>query len=697
MRFPYYFLYLLLVFFAFTFNLFAEEKDDNIFSSIPSDSIKMKIEGEEVVVTGQRSTIGITTVGGKLTITPADVSRLPSMMGSTDLLKILELTPSVQNSGDANTNIYVRGGDAGQNLLLYSQAPLYTPGHLLGFFPLFNADHVSSLELSKSAIPPRYGGRLSSVISVEPKNTLPNATSITGNVGLLASQATLALPLGDKFGLYLSGRKMYLNLFLQPLLDATINKGSANEVEGIGYDFYDTNITLIGELSDKDKVTVNAFFGNDKLQISEKQLYIDGGLEWTNRLLALQWDRKINQQTFSQQIYGSSYKNKLNINQAAVGISLSSAVQDIGYQNNYKFFIDRVPIDIGTQYAFHEITPQIYNMTNMGQLYNAQTALTQKAHSGGLFARASIPISKQMRTELGLRYNIFYQDKIFQSIDPRVSLRYWHGSQSSFRLSYSRMHQYMNLLTPSSVGIPTDFWIAASETVPPQSGNEFSFGYGQTFPKINLDVTAEIYYRNMNNLPEYSQNFLNKQDGSFSDEILFGRGKAYGVEFMAKKNFRKFSGWVSYTLGRSERNFDGINNGRPFPARFDRRHDLSAVGAYTFNNRWDMSVVYSFATGAAYTLPSSWYFINNTPVKEYGDFNNARMPNYNRTDLSVNYWFKKDRNGINLSIYNLFMIGNPIYVFLDVIEHKETGNMHIQAKRRRLYNIIPSISWRFKF
>ena len=685
-------LYLLLLFFASGFVVFAEKN-----SSVPADSIKMWVEGKELVVTGQKRTTDISTIGGRVTIMPASVARLPSMLGGTDLLRVLELTPSVQNSGDANSNLYVRGGDAGQNLLLYSDVPLYTPGHLLGLFPVFNADHVSSLEMYKSGINARYGGRLSSVVSVEPENSLPEKTGIAGSLGLLASQATLALPLGEKFGLYLSGRKMYLNLFLQPMLDATVNRSAAHRTEGIGYDFYDTNITLTGNISDKDKVIANAFFGKDNLEIAEKDLRLDGGLNWKNQLFSLQWDRKINSQTFSQQIYSSRYDNTLELKQADTGIFLSSSIQDVGYQNSYKFFVSHIPIDIGLQYAFHEMTPQVYNMTNAGQFDLRQNSRTQNAHDGALFAQVSYPFSQKLRAELGLRYNIFYQNKFFQSLNPRFLLRYYSSSQTAFRLSYSRMQQYMNMLSPSSVGIPTDFWIAACDRVPPQSGNEFSFGYAQTFPTIEFEITAEIYYRNMNNVTEYSQNFLNEETNPYIDEILFGRGRAYGVEMMLKKGYRKFNGWVSYALGRSERNFDAINNGSTFPARFDRRHDLSAVGVYSFNDRWDISVVYSFATGAAYTLPSSWYFINNTPVKEFGDYNNARMPNYNRTDLSVNYWFKKDRNGINLSIYNLFMIGNPIYVFLDVVEQKDSGKLHIQPKRKRLYNIVPTISWRFKF
>ena len=676
--------YLLIAFFIFNFHLLAQEN-----TGFSSDSISMQIFGEEIEVIGQKNETGMRAMGGKITVTPANISALPSMQGNTDLLKLLELTPGVQNSGDANTNLYIRGGEGGQNLLLYNGVTLYTPGHLLGFFPLFNSDHISMLELNKTGIHAKYGGRLSSVIRVEGKNTLPAKAGISGNIGLLASQATVSIPIGKKQGLFLSGRKTYIDFLLKPVLK--------NQIENAGYDFYDTNVTWIGEFSANNKITVNAFFGDDKLQLSERELYLEGKLNWSNQALSLQWDTKINNQNFSQQVYGSAYKNRLNISQAEIGLRLSSSIQDIGYRNNYTFSIAKIPIDVGLQYAHHEITPQIYNMWNMEQTYFSETPAVQHAHDGGLYIHSAIPLASRLRAELGLRYNLFYQETFFHNLDPRVMLRYWATNEIALRLSYDRQHQYINLLSPSSIGIPTDFWVAVSGDIPPQSGDQFSAGYAQSFPNANLELSAEIYYRHMNNLTEYSQNFLNGQNGSYAENILLGNGKAYGLEVMLKKNSGKLNGWISYALGRSERNFDEINNGKTFPARFDRRHDLSIVGSYTFNRKWDISAIYAFATGGAYTLPSSWYLINNTPVKEYGDYNAARMPNYNRMDLSVNYWFKKGRNGINFSIYNLFMVRNPIYVFLHVEKNENSGQMEVQVKEKTLYRIVPSISWRFKF
>ena len=686
---------LAIILFVFQAGLFPQE------NHLPNDSIvlndsAMYVSGKEVVITEEpgKKLGGLST--GKISFNPAAVSTLPSVLGNTDLLKLLELTPGVHNSGDVNTNIYIRGGDPGQNLLLYNGIPLYAPGHLLGFFPLFNSDHISSLELNKTGISAHYGGRLSSVIDVKTKSVLPERLSIKGNVGLLSSQSTLQLPIGEKFGLYLSGRKTYTELLMRPLLNATINNNAKNRVENIDYDFYDTNITLVGMLSKNNKITIDAFLGKDNFNTTENDLLLNGLLKWKNRSMSLQWDTRLKGIQFSQQVYTSEYSNNLFFEQAEMKMKLTSKIQDLGYKNKFFFQLNNILFETGLQYAFHKIVPQSYDILNAGQKYNTGNASAINAHDAGLYIASNISLTSKITAETGLRYNLFAGDKSFNSIEPRAALRYRLDEKSVIRAAYSRHNQYLILLTPSNVGMPTDFWTAASKDTTPQSGNEFSTGYFRTFLNDAFDISAEIFYRNMNRATEYLQNFTTQQTNSYVENILTGTGKAYGLELIAKKNTGKLTGWISYTLGRSERKFDEINNGKIFPAKFDRRHDLSLVSSYTFNKKWDASLVYVYATGNAYTLPSSWYFINNIPVKEYADYNSARIPDYNRMDISVNYWYRKN-NGINFSVYNVFMVNNPVYIFLNVEQDKKTENFKVTVKQKKLYTIIPSVSWKFKF
>ncbi|MDR0559296.1 MAG: TonB-dependent receptor [Prevotellaceae bacterium] len=644
------------------------------------------VYGQEVIVTKhlEKKITGLSI--GKIIFNPESASKLPSLFGAADLLKMLELTPGVQNSGDANTNLYIRGGDSGQNLLLYENVQCYTPGHLLGFFPLFNSDHLSAFELNKANIHARYGGRLSSVINVSAKKNIPEKLSVRGNIGMLASQATLELPMGKRFGLTISGRKTYTELLVQPVMDVTVNNNAKSKVENLDYDFHDVNLTLNGSLSERDKFTVNTFFGNDYLNITDEDLLFTGVMNWENATVSAQWERKTGENSFIQQIYGESYSNRLATKQEIMNIRGQSEIMDVGYKNRYLFRIEEIPFESGLQYTFHQIQPQTFN--------DSPSTLT--AHDLSLYGGLRFAIAHVINADCGLRANVFRHDKTFFSLEPRLQFSYSQGENQTFRLSYSRQNQYMTRLTPTSIGFPMDFWVAASRNLPPQSGNEFSAGYFRTFKNSSFEFSGEIYYRNMHRLNEYVQIMTEMQNRYYGENIHIGNGRAYGLELIVKKNFGRLTGWISYTLGRSERIFEDMNQGKVFPARFDRRHDLSLVASYTFSDEWDASLVYVYATGNAYTLPSSWYFIGKIPVKEYGSYNGARMPDYNRTDLSINYWYKKD-NGIIFSIYNMFMVSNPVYVFMNVKQDEENGKIKVDVKQKRLYTIIPSVSWRFRF
>jgi outer membrane cobalamin receptor len=271
----------------------------------------------------------------------------------------------------------------------------------------------------------------------------------------------------------------------------------------------------------------------------------------------------------------------------------------------------------------------------------------------------------------------------------------------SFFASYTRQNQYLNLITTSSVGMPSDFWIGSSDGIPSQSSNEFSVGYNQSLTrKINSSLSS--YYRKMNNLIEYPYGVTQFNEiTTFKNDMLVGNGESYGIEWMLKKDIGKFKGWLSYTLSWSRRQFDELNNGNFYYAKYDRRHNLSFVGTFDFNKKWSFGLTQIFSSGNRFTMPTSWYFINNTPLKEYNEFNNAQLPNYIRTDLSVSYFFiktLKKESTLNFSIYNTFNIENPIYVLINVFSDKDNNNnLTVNTDKKILYRILPSISWRFKF
>lgn len=689
----------LLFFSSFHIEIFGQESQLDSPSSV-NDTIKL----DEVLIQQNQQAKITGALSGKITFNVEGIKNLPSIMGNTNILKMLELTPGVQTSGDGNSNLYVRGGDPGQNLLTYNGNTIYTPGHILNLFPLFNVDHLSSLELLKSGVNAQYGGFLSSAISVSTKKRLPEHNTIKGNVGLLSSQATADVRINDKFGAYLSGRFTYIDLLLKPLLKTTINKDAEEELNDMGCDFYDFNVTVIGELSKGHKLIFDGFYSKDVLSIKDDEIALDGDLNWKNIALSVGVESKLGETNLLEQtIRYTKFTNVLRTGQMEMILRLQSDIEDVGYSNRLSYYVKNIPFYSGVDYKFHNVLPQETKIRNIGFDYQTENFGKNTAHDLSFFTSSTIRLIPKLYLEPGVRFNTFTsklersgKSKTFSSMDFRFSSRYQVDETKFVRGSFSHNNQYINKLTPSSLGLPTDFWVASSSEISPQKGNEISFGYFQSFCDGMFELSSDVYYRNMNNVTEFNQNFIENDNVVFSDKVFYGKGRSYGLEILLKKNTGKFTGWLSYAIGKSDRKFSGINDGKVFPSKYDRTHDLSIVASYTFNKRWDTSLVYIYATGNTYTQPTSWYFMNGTPVKEYTKYNNARMPDYNRTDISVNYWFKKD-NGINFSLHNMFSVNNPVYIFMVVQKDKETEELQVRIKQKKLFTIIPSINWRFKF
>lgn len=688
-------LFIILLFLPF---VSAAQKNQTDKHSQLNDTINLN----EISVSAsqERQISGMLT--GDLNLSVDKLSSVPALTGTVDVLKLIELTPSIKTSGDANSNIYVRGGDAGQNLILYNGIVTYTPGHALGIFPLFNADHLSSLKLSKGSADAEYGNFLSSVIEIRAKEKLPGNFQLKGNVGLLATQLNAELPINQNWGAYISGRRTYLNYTLKPLLKNALKKET--EDIGIGYDFWDANITLLGKIGAKNTLSINLLSGKDILELDDDELGMKGDISWRNNLASIGLKSQFSDNLrMEQQIYYSGFSNRLDTDQEKFIIKLTSNISDVSYKNKFSFKIKELPFDLGINYTHYSVAPYDLHIINSGIMLNSVKEDEIAADYISTYASTSLRFFDKLLVKPGLRYNYFAsklntenRSKQFNSIDLRLHLQYKLNDTFFLRASYSHNNQYINKLTPSSVGLPSDFWITASSQIRPQYGDEFSAGAYHTFNDGMFEISGDVFYRAMNDVTQFNYNFIENENISFVDKILYGDGRAYGMELMLKKNYGRITGWVSYALGKSERRFDEINEGTYFPAKFDRRHDLSATFNYKINTCWDLSLTQIYATGNVYTQPTSWYFINNLPVKEYTEYNNARLPDYNRTDIGVNYWFKKD-NGLNFSIYNMFFVQNPLYIFLDIKQKKDSENARLRIKHKTIFRIIPSISWNFKF
>ena len=672
-------------------------KDTVISIVLDKDSFSLK----EIVIFNDKKE-GITTLsGGKLSFNLKELASVPTILGTTDIMKILQLTPGVQNSGDANGYLYVRGGDPGHNAILYNGTPIYGMSHLLGIFPFYNTDHIKEFEFDKSSSNSKYGGRLSSTTLLFPNKKIPQNFTIQGNIGLLASQLTVALPLNEKTGFYISGRKTYIDEIIVPLMSSN---SESNDIQDTKYGFSDGNITFLSQISKNNLLSVDAFVSSDAFKIKDDEFNLRTSLKWNNFTASPTLMTKFSDKSsMTNSVYFSQYSNDLNMEQAAIQFEVSSYVKDFGFNNSVNYLIKNIPFESGLQYVYHNLQPQKINIKNLTGANNTSQNSIINANEVAVFTTIRPKLVNHINAEFGLRVNYYRSESNEDSylhFQPRMVINYSASDKYSFYATYNKQYQYLSLITTSSVGIPTDFWFASSNGIKPQSSNEFSVGSNQNISK-NLVSSFGGFYRLMKNLLEYPYGVTQfNETTTLANDLLIGKGKAYGFEMMLRKNNGKFNGWLSYTLSWSDRNFDKLNNGNTYFAKYDRRHNLSLVGMYDLNSKWNFGVTQIFSSGNRFTLPTSWYFINNNPVKEYSEYNNAHMPNYIRTDLSVNYFFfrtNKKESALNFSIYNTFNLKNPIYVVLDVEVDEKKNTVLVKPDPKFLYQILPSISWRFKF
>ncbi|MDQ8011738.1 MAG: TonB-dependent receptor plug domain-containing protein [Flavobacterium nitrogenifigens] len=668
-------------------------KDTVITVVLEKDISQLK----EVIVSSDKKNQIKTLSGGRLSFNLKELNTVPTLLGTTDVIKLLQLTPGVQNSGDANGYLYVRGGDPGHNAILYNETPIYGMSHLLGIFPFYNTDHIKDVEFDKSSSNSKYGGRLSSTTLLNANKKLPSEFSIQGNAGILASQVTLAVPITDKNGFYISGRKTYIDEVVGPLLKFD----SSNDVQDMKYGFSDANVTFLYQISEKNLFSLNAFYSSDKLKIKDENFALTTDLKWSNFTvspsLTTVFSSKV---SMSNTVYFSQYLNDLNMEQATIQFGVSSYVKDLGVANSVKFSIHNIPFESGLQYVYHDLQPQKINVENLATSDNYSQRKID-ANEAAIFVSAKPKLFENLIADLGLRMNYYISGSdSYLHLQPRAVLNYYANEKYSFYASYNKQYQYLSLITTSSVGIPTDFWIASSDGIKPQSSNEFSIGSNQNISR-NFSSSFGGFYRSMKNLLEYPYGITQFNEiTTLKNDLYVGEGKAYGFEMMLKKSNGKFTGWLSYSLSWSERNFDELNNGNTYFAKYDRRHNLSVVGMYDLNEKWNFGITQIFGSGNRFTMPTSWYFVNNNPVKEYSGYNNAQMPNYIRTDFSVNYYFirsAKKESALNFSVYNAFNVSNPIYVVLDVEVNEDKNKVVVKQDEKVLYRILPSVSWRFKF
>ena len=644
------------------------------------------------------------------------IKSLPAFLGEVDVMKAIQLLPGVQAGTEGSSGLYVRGGSPDQNLILLDGVPVYNVSHLFGFFSVFNADALNSVEVMKGGFPARYGGRLSSVIDIRMKEGNKNEFHGEGSLGLVASRLMLEGPLGKKkkVSWMISGRRTYIDLLARPLIRAQTDGNVTT-----GYFFYDLNGKINFNMGPKDHLYLSGYFGNDKFYAREKETtsIIGGnetytfrsGLKWGNATAVARWNHEFNRKLFGNMtVYFSRYNfdvsaeektedpsgNERFLLKYLSGIRDWSARYDIDYLPNPNHFIKA-----GFSATAHYYKPGALQSKISSNDYNEDTLISTgfiRTRELDLYAEDDIRISPKFKSNIGVHATGFsVKGKFFHSIQPRLSVRYLVTPDLSVKVSYVQMSQYIHLLTNSGIGLPTDLWVPVTNRVPPQHASQYAIGAAYNLQN-KFEFTLEGYYKNMKNVIEYAEgaSYLNATS-NWEDKVETGRGWSYGAEFFLQKKKGKTTGMLGYTLSWTNRRFAKLNNGQAFPYKYDRRHDLKIALVHKVSDRFEISADWVFGTGQAVTLPTGVYLDDQgNEVETFDGRNGFRMRNYHRFDLSCRFSKQKkhwERAWV-LSVYNLYNRKNPFYLYRDSYL---SGNTVF--KQVSLFPVIPSISYQVKF
>lgn len=646
-------------------------------------------------------------------INTQEIRNIPVLLGERDALKVLQLLPGIKSAGDGNSGFYVRGGAADQNLILLDEATVYNASHLLGFFSTFNSDAIKDVTVYKGGMPAQYGGRLSSVLDIKMNDGNNKDYSVSGGVGLISAKLNVEGPIQkDKSSFLLSGRRTYVDMFLKLSPDSTINNNTLY--------FYDLNAKMNYTLGKKDRLFLSGYFGRDKLAAGD-----NFGLSWGNATATLRWNHIFHPRLFSNTSFiFSNYDYLINIRTGANNLDILSDIRDYNLKQEFQWNAgSNHQVRFGLNSVHHTIRPGEVR-PGEGSSVNFSKLQDRLSWENALFAGDAWKISDKVQLGYGIRLTAFsilgkgdfyaidqqgnvtdtfsYKKgdfvKTYFNPEPRVSISYSTGESSSVKASYVRNVQNLHLLSNSVSSNPTDKWVASTNIIKPEISDQVALGYYRNFGNGDYELSTEVYYKDLQNQIDYRDGadiFTNED--AIESQLLFGKGRAYGIENLLKKTRGRFTGWISYTLSKTERKIDGINNNNWYNARQDRTHDIALVGMYKLNNKWNLSANWVYYTGDAITFPTGKYQLDGQTIYYYSERNGYRMPDYHRLDLGAVYTLKKTEKTLSelaFSIYNAYGRENAYTI---TFRDSETDPNKTEAVQTALFKFIPSISWNFKF
>ncbi len=688
-------------------------------------------ELEEVVVTAEEPERAILQKPemSVVKMNVGTVKKMPVVLGEVDILKSLQMLPGVTNNGEGTGGFHVRGGAQDQNLVLLDEAIIYNTSHMFGFFSVFNADAIKDVKLYKGGIPARFGGRVSSVLDIRQKDGNSKHFALTGGIGLISSRLTAEGPIfGDKGSFLIAGRRSYVDLILKAA-------GEDNSVT-----FYDLNLKTNYAINRNNKLFLSGYFGRDAFDFSNNFENSYGNASGN-----LRWNHIFNDRLFSNlSLIASKYDYDLNFDQEEFEWVSSITNYNVKYDLKY-YLSDKFSLDFGVNGIYYDFDPGQVRPTAPSSPVNPLSLDQKRAFESGLYVSAEHKLTDKLTAQYGLRYSTFsrlggqpitdyangqpvvynptlgiYQRGIsigetdfsrsesiesFGNFEPRVSLAYLLDENSSVKAGFSRAAQYIHLLSNTSSVTPLDVWTPSGPFIEPQLSNQYALGYFRNFLDKSYSLEVEAYYKTVDNRIDYIDGSELIGQNTIETEILNGEMRAYGLELLLRKNEGDFTGWIAYTLSKSEQRTPGgsaggpgINNGDWYNTFFDRTHDISISGSYRLDDSWSFGTNLVFQTGRPVTYPNGQYEYEDLSIASYASRNSDRLPAYHRMDVSVNYKPRKYRNKRFkgewvLSVYNLYHRKNAAAISFG--QNLETGAN--EATRTAIFGIVPSLTYNFKF
>lgn len=641
-----------------------------------------------------------------------EINNVPVLLGERDVMKTLQLLPGIKSAGEGNSGFYVRGGSTDQNLILLDEAPVYNASHLLGFFSTFNSDAIKDLSVYKGGMPAQYGGRLASVLDIKMNDGNRKEFTAEGGIGLISSRLKVEGPIvKDKGSFMISARRTYLDAFLKLSPDSSINKNTLY--------FYDVNAKANYQLDDKNTIYLSGYFGRDKLGLAETF-----GFNWGNATVTLRWNHLYSNKLFSNtSLIYSNYNYVIQNFMEENNFEVNSSIKDFNLKQDFEYNLNNNHnLKFGFNVIQHTIAPGKLTSDARSSI-NETTYENRKGLESALYISDEWAVNEKLNLVYGLRLSAFsllgpgnfktydaegntLQTKAYGSgkfvknylnLEPRFSASYQLNPTSSLKGAYTRNIQNIHLMSNSTSTSPTDLYIMNSNNVKPEIADQLAAGYFRNFNDDKYEFSAEIYYKWMQNQIEYRSGTDLRGNGNVEADLLYGDGRAYGIELFLKKRFGRFNGWIGYTYSRTERQFDAINEGKWFYAKQDRTHDVSLVGIYKAGPRWTFSSVFVYNTGNAVTYPSGKYQVNGRTAFYYTEKNGYRTPAYHRLDVSATLEGKpgkKLQSSWSFGIYNLY--NRPNAFSIDFKDDPDDASK-TQVVRTTLFGIIPSVTWNFKF